>query len=87
MTEGGILRHALAITTSKEKCLISNMNHLVLFRMLQTYIVSRLHYIYKESLNRTTKLAANSTDGNVIQECSIYDSSSLSRASQTGRRE
>ena len=45
VTERGILRHALAIMTSKEKCLISNMKHLVLFRMLQTYIVSRLPYI------------------------------------------
>ena len=45
MTERGILRHALDITTSKEKCLISNTKHLILFRMLQTYIVSRWHYI------------------------------------------
>ena len=29
----------------------------------------------------------NATDGNVIQECSIYGSSSLSGASQTGRRD
>ena len=45
LTERGILRHALDITTSKEKCLISNTKHLVLFRMLQTYIVSRWHCV------------------------------------------
>ena len=90
MTERGILRHALDITTSKEKCLISNTKHLVLFRMLQTYIKyskSLALYIRNRRIELQNWPRTPQTGMSSVHECSIYDSSSISRASQTGRRE